>query len=488
MPIEKRRDVADRKEQGLQPREARVDEARHIEKLGTWLRESEDRYRDIVENTRDWIWAIDVDGRYTYSNHQLEHILGYSVHEFAELPLSQLIHPEDRLEVEARLSSRVAEEWGWEGLVVRFRHKDGSYRYLESNAHPIVDNGGIIRGFRGVDRDITERQKAEDTITEMLERLEALTKAAFDGFAIVADGTYLEVSEHFARNLGYEPEELTGAPVGQTVTPSSLPIIDQNIQKGGNSVYEIMMRRRDGTAFPVEVRATPVTYKGLTARIAAVHDISDRVALAAKLVGIREDERQSIGRDLHDGVGQTLTGVSLGLETLSQKLEREGSIDVQSLRDLTAMVQKTISETRAMARELVPNLGFEGFRGALEVLAAEISEYSKVQIEICCPQEIAFGDDEMVLHLYRLVQEAINNAIRHGSAENIEVRCRHEAGTIHVEVLDDGIGIPAQAKRGQGLGLSNMRQRAQMMAGTLHVTTRREGGTCVRCSYPAPQT
>jgi len=84
------------------------------------------------------------------------------------------------------------------------------------------------------------------------------------------------------------------------------------------------------------------------------------------------------------------------------------------------------------------------------------------------------------------VQEAVNNAIRHGNPEHIEVLCRPEAGAIHVEVLDDGTGIPPEEYCGRGIGLTSMRQRANAIGGTLHVTTRPEGGTRVLCSYPSP--
>ncbi len=159
MPIEQPHDVVAPPENIAERKEQRL--------LDEQLRDSEARFRNLVENTTDWIWEMGPDGRHTYSNHQLENILGYSTDEFTELSLNQLIHPEDMTEVEARLPSLVAEKRGWEGWVVRFRHKNGGYRYLESNAQPILDGGGAMCGFRGVDRDITERKEAEDTIREV---------------------------------------------------------------------------------------------------------------------------------------------------------------------------------------------------------------------------------------------------------------------------------------------------------------------------------
>jgi len=119
------------------------------------LRQSEERYRGLVEGTSDWVWEIDLDGRHTYSNRQVEPILGYSVAELCELPLDALVHPEDMREVNARLPALIANKEGWHGWLLRFRHKDGRYRYFQSNAVPVLDATGAVSGFRGIDRDAT---------------------------------------------------------------------------------------------------------------------------------------------------------------------------------------------------------------------------------------------------------------------------------------------------------------------------------------------
>ncbi len=130
------------------------------------LEKSEARYRNLVENTTDWIWEMGLDFKHTYSNHRVEKILGYSTEEFAELSLDQIMHPEDMEAVGARLPSLIAERQGWEAWVVRFRHKDGSYRYLESSAYPVFDAAGETCGFRGVDRDITAQKEAAERLRQ----------------------------------------------------------------------------------------------------------------------------------------------------------------------------------------------------------------------------------------------------------------------------------------------------------------------------------
>ena len=140
------------------------------------LRSSEEKYRSIVEQTTEWIWEMDLNGVHTFSNGRITDILGYLPGEAIGLPVEALLHEEDLAEVNARLPGLVAEKRGWQGWVLRWRHKDGGYRYLESNAYPVLDADGNLRGYRGADRDITERKHAEQERERLiLELKEALS-------------------------------------------------------------------------------------------------------------------------------------------------------------------------------------------------------------------------------------------------------------------------------------------------------------------------
>ncbi|NLI77197.1 MAG: PAS domain S-box protein [Candidatus Riflebacteria bacterium] len=133
--------------------------ARHRE--AETLRESEAKYRSLVEMTADWLWEIDADGRHTFSNGKILALLGYPREEVIGQPVGFLLHPDDAATAEARFRHHLEARQGWRGWVMRWRHKEGGYRFLESNADPIWDAAGKIRGFRGSDRDVTERWKAE---------------------------------------------------------------------------------------------------------------------------------------------------------------------------------------------------------------------------------------------------------------------------------------------------------------------------------------
>ena len=140
------------------------------------LQESEERYRSIVETTTEWIWEMDAAGRHTFTNPMVASILGYSPREFLELELGSLLHEEDLALVRQKLPQLMAGRQGWQRWVLRWRHREGGYRYLESNARPILDGSGALLGYRGADRDITERMEYEAA----LRHSQALLQGVFE--------------------------------------------------------------------------------------------------------------------------------------------------------------------------------------------------------------------------------------------------------------------------------------------------------------------
>jgi PAS domain S-box-containing protein len=141
------------------------------------LQKNEEKYRGLVETTPDWIWEVDLAGRLTYSNASVQGILGYQPEEVVGHSMAWLLDPADGRGMEERLSGVGAERRGWKNLVLRWRHKDGSWRYLESYASPILDMHGKVAGYRGVDRDITE-QRAMLQRFDQAQKLESIGRLA----------------------------------------------------------------------------------------------------------------------------------------------------------------------------------------------------------------------------------------------------------------------------------------------------------------------
>jgi len=178
---------------------------------GERLKASEEKFQVFVSTTNEWIWISDLQGRHTFCNPALETILGYSPAQFVGEDSLQYLHPEDRRKVVEMLEEKAAVKDGWSGLVLRWRHKDGSYRHLESNAVPVFDQRGRVVAFQGADRDITERRRAEEALRESESRFRALVEATSDWIWEVDDrGRYTYASPKVKDLLGYEPGEVIG--------------------------------------------------------------------------------------------------------------------------------------------------------------------------------------------------------------------------------------------------------------------------------------
>jgi PAS domain S-box-containing protein len=139
------------------------------------LQKSEQKYRLLVESTPDWVWICDEEGYHTFSNSSVKHILGYEVQEILGTSAFRLMHPEDRKDVQKWFRKAKKQKKGWRGAVVRWQHKDESIKFLETIAEPIIDDTGNLVGFTGVDRDVTVRKQAEDTLRKTNEDLKKQT-------------------------------------------------------------------------------------------------------------------------------------------------------------------------------------------------------------------------------------------------------------------------------------------------------------------------
>jgi signal transduction histidine kinase len=219
---------------------------------------------------------------------------------------------------------------------------------------------------------------------------------------------------------------------------------------------------------------------------AAVADDSAR-RLEQKILEISEEERRRIGHDLHDGLGQHLTGIALLAKALKQRLEAAHQPDASEAGKIAALVNDSIGWTRDLARGLSPLAQDSGLQPALEGLAANASKL--LNINCTCSGSLASefrADGEAGLHLYRIAQEAINNSVKHGKAKNVQIALGVSNGSIQMMVMDDGAGLSAKTRSNPGLGLQIMAYRARIIGATLSVERNASGnGTVVICRAPS---
>ncbi len=216
------------------------------------IREREATIRAMVETSRDWIWSMDLSGVHTYSNPAVKEILGYEPREVTDLAID-LMHPDDRAAVQRHMPGWLREKKGWSNLPIRFRHKNGTWRYLESSAVPILDASGEITGFRGVDRDITDRRQAEDALRQSEATISSVLRTAPVGICIMHNRVYKSANRYWCEVFGYPEEDLIGR------TTRMLYESDEEYERVGRELYPHLQEKgvRHGDETEAQRRVPP---------------------------------------------------------------------------------------------------------------------------------------------------------------------------------------------------------------------------------------
>jgi len=208
--------------------------------------------------------------------------------------------------------------------------------------------------------------------------------------------------------------------------------------------------------------------------------------LEREIINISERERQRIGRDLHDGLGQYLVAVGLAADSLRDDLEKEelrGAGEVGKIADL---LHNAVIRIRDLSRGLSPVDRDEGgLEAALEDLATSSSRLSGIGCSFVCEGYVPVDDHARAVHLFRIAQEALNNAIKHGRATLVVIALEAINGGLSLRISDDGVGLPPAESRSNGMGFNIMRYRARMVGGTLDIQPNVPTGTIVACSIDA---
>lgn len=320
--------------------------------------------------------------------------------------------------------------------------------------------------------------------TQQAARLQGhVIEALNDGVLLIdADSVVKLYNPAAQRLLGWEGRPLVGEPIASIARP-----LAGAVQRGGDLPVEIGITRGPQDAVILDCRVRHVSIGHAPHRLAILRDITERRALEREIVDTEQRERERIGRELHDGLGQELTGLALTLRSAVTSLGATNPVANQHLQEALTIVNNVIAGARELAKGIfAASLPGGDLLSALRTLAEQASARSGTAVSFTCfeAQSLPALSDATSSSLFRIAQEATTNALRHSGATAIDIVLGADSAGLSLSVTDNGRGCPADADRRGGSGLRIMRFRAHALGAQFRIGTGRDGGTRVECSLP----
>jgi PAS domain S-box-containing protein len=455
------------------------------------LAENQAQLAAIINSAWDAIITVDTDQRVVLVNEAAERMFGYTRSELMGQSLEKLI-PSSSREKHAHFMRKFSET----GVASRGMGEPGRVFGQRANGTEFPIEASISRIqtphkklLTVILRDITQRLKAEDELrAKEADLADSFANSPIGKLWVNSDGQIVRVNHALHIVVGHDDGDMLGRMFAELFSDESE--VDQLTRRieAGETVrdHRTTFRHRDGS-----IRYVLIDGNGrwdgdqLAHARWFVRDITSRVALQSELAEASEREQQRIGSELHDGLGQQLHALSLLAKLLLKDLEKTSSPHI----DAALRLSKHIDEAGVLARNLAHGLQPvnpepEGLMIAMRELASRTREIYRINCTFRCKQRILVTNPIVAGHLYRIAQEAVNNAMKHGHPTRLTLMLSKVGEKTVLGVKDNGKGFRVPAKRAKGMGLHIMRHRSDVIDGTLVIQRHPKGGTEVVCTVP----
>jgi two-component system, LuxR family, sensor kinase FixL len=449
------------------------------------------RLASIVESSDDAIMDMTLDGVIVSWNRAAEKIYGYSSEEVKGRTATLLV-PTDLIDEMARILADVRRA----GSVLRMEtvrlHKDGRTIPVALTVAPVRDPAGQLAGASIISRDISQLKHAESALRENATKTTAILSTMVDSVITIDEHGIIDSANPAAERLfGYSFSEIVGENV-KLLMPEPYrgehdEYLRSYVRTGKAKIIgigrEVVGRRKDGSIFPMDLAVSEMFLGQRRLFAGIVRDLTDRKRMERQVLEISDREQRRIGQDLHDGLGQQLAGIGFLSKSLEQRLIKQRASEADDAKQIAYLVSEAIAQARGMAHGLHPvDMSATGLMSALQELALTVQHTFRIECSFTCDQPVLVSDAAVATHLYRIAQEAANNAIKHGNAQHVSIVLNRNRDTITVSIRDNGTGFPEVLPEKKGMGLQTMRYRAALVGATLSILKVPSGGTRVDCS------
>jgi PAS domain S-box-containing protein len=400
------------------------------------------------------------------------------------------MHPKDRLAVRRAIDhafechTEVREEF-------RIKSHDGKYRVYAAVARPLFDATRQPSGLVGVTQDVTARYESEARLRRSEELLRTTTANTADTLLLLDTDLRIRFINRDA--CGRSLDDVVGQDISvllpECARESVIAKLRRVLATAETATYEFESKSNGAEIQYFENRAVLVREDGIGTGISiTIRNITERKRLEQEILDVSSRERQTIGRDLHDGLGQELTGVALMLRGLATRIQKQSPESVDQVNEIVVLVNQSIETARALARGLLPvNTDGGGLSFALRALAERSRTLYGFDVDFRADVSPDLTLRESAAsHLYRIAQEALTNTARHGRASAVAIFLLITKHKFLLRITDNGTGFGETARSGSGMGLKIMKYRAGMIGATLEISPNYPHGTVVRVTGQQP--
>lgn len=470
---------------------------------------NEKRFRALIENSSDGIVLLSSEGIILYISLSGEKIVGYKKEEIVGTNRLNYFHPADEKKIYNSLEDTIKNPAEVKKLELRYKLPDGSYKWLECNYSNSLNDpyiNAIIVNFR----DITERKNAEKQVQQNEKQLSLIYNSSLDAMWLLQiEGKgkyrYQAVNNAYAKITGIEKDKTIGKYFGEVFPLKNLEEFNQSYSEAiesGQIKKFITCNQLPAGIITAEIRIIPIKNEEgkVVQLLGTANDVTEQKKnqedllqmndqlreLASHLQNIREEERTSMAREIHDELGQQLTVLKMDISWLNKKITVKDEITDKKLKGVLELIDGTINTVRKISAELRPSvLDDLGLAEAIEWQSRDFTKHAGIPVEFTSNVHDNNFSTPVSTVVFRILQEALTNIARHAHATKVVCTLRHLDNFLNLIISDNGIGFDASRKgERKTLGLLGMKERVTMLGGNYNIESETGKGTTILVQVP----
>jgi PAS domain S-box-containing protein len=465
------------------------------------LRESEEKYRLLVENASEVI-AVVQDGVIKFINKRGLASTGYSPEDMVNKPFQEFVQPDDRESVGEMYRKLVGDQQEFSNFEFQFISKDCRTRWAILNAVRIIWEEKPA--FLAIITDVSDRKVAQEALKSSEEKYRMVVENASEAISITQDGIVKYFNPKLLKSTGYSAQEIKSIPFLDFIHPDDRKLVAERYQRRirGEVVpisYEYRVTGKDGSTRWMVTNAALITWEGRPATLNFFTDITEEKKLrdqlteyAHRITQVQEEEKKRIAYELHDDTAQYLAILKMQIGALAMSEKIQSPEVKEKLEYLEKDADRAFHDVRRYSHELRPVvLEHMGLRAALEQIAEDFNNLNYFTVELIVEGREPGLSEEVKLGYFRIAQEALNNVRKHSKAGKAIIDLKFQKKSLSMKVTDDGIGFNLQETRAKSgkkgsLGLISMQERADLIGGRLKIESQTGRGTTIRVEMPLP--